>query len=155
MIPVAKRRVVIGVDPGDPGGAVALHLNGLLAGSVVCSSKHEKLVVWMRQVLTAYDVRVAGLGAVRNVRGGPKYGLLQLGANHGVWEGILIALGVPFVDVPPRAWQARLRAKSPDQVRTASRSLARGLWPDLAWTLSNAAHIADYVRRNRPLSSLE
>jgi crossover junction endodeoxyribonuclease RuvC len=64
----------------------------------------------------------------------PKQGVTSVfsfGENFGIWQGILAALGIPFLMPRPREWQKGLVRPS-DGHDTKSRSLAvaRRLFPD-------------------------
>ena len=74
------------------------------------------------------------LVALERVNAMPKQGVsstFKLGQNVGAWQGILAALGLPYLMPTPREWQKGLVKKSDGPAPKArSLAVARRLFPD-------------------------
>jgi crossover junction endodeoxyribonuclease RuvC len=123
-------KAYIGIDPGQS-GAVALlpgddpHRVEDWPGDP--SAAAELLKGWSIE----YQVQLAALESVHAM---PKQGVsstFRFGANWGTWQGILAALGLPYLMPRPTEWQKGLVRKSdgPDP-KARSLAVARRLFPD-------------------------
>jgi crossover junction endodeoxyribonuclease RuvC len=132
----------IGIDPGKTGAAALIHDEGqeLLDWPGSPALVVDRLTDWRFD----YDVRLAALESVHAM---PKQGVTSVfhfGENFGTWQGILAALGIPFLMPRPREWQRGLVRPS-DGPDTKSRSLAvaRRLFPDAPLTRKKDHNRAD------------
>ena len=103
-------RIVISIDPGVNGGICASHPNG----SAMEIHKMPETIYDIRETLTAIvedqlwfpepaicfiELPPWSMGINKGV------GSVKLHHNRGVLEGMLVAMGVKLVNVPPQKWQ--------------------------------------------------
>lgn len=103
-------KTFIGIDPGQNGGWAAIdHDSRFLRGGRWRTSKVGDIVAHLAelkpQVATCYLEKVRlfpsqNLGVVLNT------GALLI--NQGLWQGILIALGIPYQEIDPNVWQSQM-----------------------------------------------
>lgn len=135
---------IIGIDPGLQGAIAALYPSGQLAiydtpTTVVKGSKRGYLVGDMRSALeAACGGSPAATGDVFAVVEEPsaapglnsfRSGLAQ-GTGVGLWQGLLVGLGVPYELVLPQKWKRPLGLIGQD--KGGSVALAQRLFPALA-----------------------
>jgi crossover junction endodeoxyribonuclease RuvC len=137
-----KPKAWLGIDPGKTGCAALIYDEGqeLLDWPGSPALVVDKLTDWKFD----YEVRLAALESVHAM---PKQGVTSVfhfGENFGIWQGILAALGFPFLMPRPREWQKGLVRPS-DGPDTKSRSLAvaRRLFPDAPLTRKKDHNRAD------------
>ena len=124
-----KPTAYLGIDPGQS-GAMAL-LTDELPQVEDWPSDPNAAADLLREWLGQYRVELAALERVNAM---PKQGVsstFKLGCNLGAWQGILSALGLPYLMPTPREWQKGL-VKPSDGADPKARSLAvaRRLFPD-------------------------
>ncbi|WP_031386504.1 RuvC family protein [Desulfonatronum thiodismutans] len=143
----------IGVDPGASGAAALITADG----EVLVMDWPGSVLLAVGTVRTWRMEHQIELAALESVHAMPKQGvssMFKLGSNFGQWQGLLAALGVPFVLVRPQEWQKGVLHKC-DGPDTKSQSLeaARRQWPDVDLSLkkhhgrADALHLAAYARR--------
>lgn len=111
--------VYIGVDPGMSGGLVSL--GG--GEDHVSPMPDTELGVW--QWLNAIPTRFKGLisdpvAMIEKVHSMPQQGVastFKFGVSYGGLRMALIAVGIPFEEVTPQAWQKALGIPSRDKKR--------------------------------------
>lgn len=126
-----KTKAWIGIDPGQSGAAALMPADGLpqvqdWPGNSVAAA--EVLKDWALE----HNIALVALEAVSAM---PKQGVsstFRFGLNTGIWEGIIVALGLPLFKPRPIEWQKGL-IKPSDGKDPKSRSLAvaRRLFPDV------------------------
>ena len=124
-----KPTAYLGIDPGQS-GAMAL-LTDELPQVEDWPSDPNAAADLLREWLGQYRVELAALERVNAM---PKQGVsstFKLGCNLGAWQGILSALGLPYLMPTPREWQKGLVKPSdgPDP-KARSLAVARRLFPD-------------------------
>ena len=127
--------IYIGIDPGLS-GAVAI-ISGDQIGSysiptLQAKGHREYIPSEMVRILRPYGW-IAGdvLAALEQVHSMPKEGVrssFTFGRGMGLWEGILSALAIPYILVPPARWQNRVLGGRWDP--EARRLFALRLWGD-------------------------
>jgi hypothetical protein len=156
-------RVIIGIDPGVSGGLGVL---GLDSGQAVLSPtptvwvaqngrrKRRYDLFGMRLALEGY--RLSGLQVeVVIERGGTRPGqhamaVFNTGLGCGLWQGLVVGMGLPYRLVNPVEWKRHQGLLKQD--KRASRLLVQDRWPSLGAVgpaLEGAAEgllMADYVR---------
>ena len=130
-------RVFVGIDPGQTGGLGILDSHG---GFLACWRWNQKAPLYLYNKLVLYR-ELIGVVYLEEVRVFPKeekgfitqnQGLL---VNSGIWQGWLISLSLPFLQIHPHTWQTphglfrwqKLREK--DQNHQSPLTLARSKWP--------------------------
>jgi hypothetical protein len=166
----------IGIDNGKDGAVVVLDEDGrivnkyktpLLRASVRGGRKlgrDEYDIVGMRDVLIS--TRSDSFAFIEKAQALPsKLGGVsanyQRGLSFGLWQGLLVALGIGYEVVTPQAWQkAMLAGINASDTKQAAAMAARRIWPRESWRKSDrsekiddgfvdAALIAEFGRRMR------
>lgn len=101
---------VVGIDPGATGALVWLDAEGLKVHGIWDCPQDN--VEWRELVECLNWGTPPRLAVVERQQYMPKGGRVQggksafsLGVNYGVWQGVLYAVGVEVITVPPIAWQ--------------------------------------------------
>ncbi len=144
-------RYYLGIDPGANGALVALGEGGIMEGfiSIVPFSKNtEHDIVHLLQCLHP-DIDMCCF--IEKVHAMPKQGVsstFKFGRNYGVMIGILTALGIPYREVTPQAWQRAMSCLSKGD-KNCTKAAAQKLFPSVKVTHANADAllIAEYCRR--------
>lgn len=126
--------MLIGIDPGCSGAAVALTADhSLIQALLMPTFKNGKSSRVNGAALAAFlrQYNVYGAHAyLESVHAMPKQGVSSVftfGHAAGVAEGILQGLGIAYTLVPPQAWKKRAGLIGQD--KDAARSRAIQLWP--------------------------
>jgi hypothetical protein len=118
----------IGVDVGAKGAAALLDEDGVLdvRDFVNVSESAALLVEWM----AGHRIELAAIEQAASRPAQGRCSTFSFGARFGEWLGVLSALQVPFVIVPPQRWQ-KVAGLLPSDGDTKARSLAaaRRRWP--------------------------
>ena len=123
-----KDRAWIGIDPGKS-GAIALITRdeqlvmdwpGDAAGAA------ELLLTWRIE----YHIELVALERVGSMPGQGVKSMFSFGENFGTWQGILAALGIPYVMPRPQEWQKGLVSPADGETKARSLAVARRLFPD-------------------------
>ena len=110
--------IYVGIDPGVTGGVVALdeegqYLDAFRTPSFKDKSKRQYDVRGMaesiQQLRTEGRLSV-GIEKVGAMPRDGRVGAFSFGKGYGIWLGILAALEVPYIEVPPQRWQAKMLA---------------------------------------------
>ncbi len=165
---MAKLRRVIGIDPGITGAIMVTDENGdmkraLRTPILVVKGKKVYDLQLMREVLrTAYKEAekaggtvLVGIEKVHSLPRDGRVGAFRFGVGYGMWLGLLSGLFLPYKEITPQRWQAKMLAGHPrgDQTKTSALLIAKGLWPHIPiavkadWGMADAALIAEYTRR--------
>jgi len=152
--------LVLGIDPGNTGAAVAITEAGKLAGWVPASwdrgSLSDDVFVWLDGLGLVEAVAIEE--PVMAFRGGVAIhkSSTSVAMSVGQWKGMLAAVGIRGVRlVPPRTWMARVLGKiEKGQSKYVSMRWARMVHGEaienaLAWwgdAISDAAGIAEWRR---------
>jgi hypothetical protein len=134
-INIARKAVVLGVDPGLTGAVAFLSLRDF----TLCGVKDLPFI--------GKDLSAVGLASllgerpelhlyhafVEKSQSFPRQGVasaFRYGTGYGIIQGVLGTLSAPYTLVPPTKWKADLRLSGKD--KDASRKLASERWPDHA-----------------------
>jgi len=134
-------RLVLGIDPGQTGAVAAL-----ADGAIACfidmptmprkAGGHEvsgaQLAAKLRGVLQAHSGAYV-LAVLEQVHAMPKQGGtsgFRFGQSDGIVRGVLGALGIGWIEVPPQMWKRHLRLTGCD--KDAARTLAIQRFPEHA-----------------------
>jgi crossover junction endodeoxyribonuclease RuvC len=155
--------IYVGIDPGLKGGVAAIDSSG----DVVLIERMPTMPGMAKGKAMVDGVALADLlngckmspslfvGAVELVGAMPKQGVtssFSFGTGYGIVLGVLSALGVGYVTVPPAKWKKHHGLLKKD--KNASIGLATRLWPRArigkgADGIAEALLIADWLRFNR------
>lgn len=159
---------VMGIDPGITGGIVVLNENGFLDFAV-----RTPVVQFGSGAKRQYDVQamaclvrdvgdtcaelIVSIERVGAMPNDGKVGAFNFGKGYGLWLGICAAIGIPYVEVTPQRWQARMLAGLPrgKNTKTSAVTRAKSLFPNIPlkakadWGMADAALIAEYLREVR------
>lgn len=138
--------IILGIDPGQS-GAIAM-----LRGSPVEGIGFAKLDLTEKDISDyfAYQDKPS-FAYIEKVHSMPKQGVassFKFGKNYGFLRGCLIALGIPFEEVTPQAWQKAMGCMSRGD-KNVTKAKAQQLFPDIKIThaIADALLIAEYGRR--------
>jgi|TARA_Y100000310_G_scaffold326056_1_gene390436 hypothetical protein len=140
--------LVIGIDPGKTGAAVALDLNGFPVewiaadhpeeGYVVKGSKRKRYVdrimaEWLADRIPTYLIVIEAQQA-RPVEG--RSSCLTTGLGWGLWRGVAASVGAPTEHPSPSKWTREMFGAAPRGAERKARSieLCRSRVPDLPLT---------------------
>ena len=141
----------IGIDPGRKGAIACLRDGGPIIYDMP-SSDREILELF-------YSLRpYAKLVGLEKQQPYPKQGVnsvFTLGAHYGLLRGFLVVLGLPFIEVHPKTWQAAIFGDAKNLYgstpKERSLKLAKELFPHIEIGKkdgrADALLIAEYTRR--------
>ncbi len=142
----------LGIDPGQKGGIALLGEDGSAQGWRYPGDIQEAAVLLNRLSLA----NKISLACIEKVGAMPKQGVIstfKFGMNYGAWQGILAALGIPYITVTPRKWQKALLDAGTGETKERSLNMARRLFPyvDLRFKAddgkADALHLARWARQ--------
>lgn len=158
----------LGVDPGITGGIVVLNDIGLLDFAVRtpvvkagAGTKKQYDIIGMADIVrSAAKTTTDLLCCIEKVGAMPtdgRVGAFNFGKGYGIWLGIFAAIGLPYAEVTPQRWQARMLSGLPrgKETKTSAVLRAKSLFPDLPIKakadhgMADAALIAEYIREVR------
>ena len=139
-------RLYLGIDPGLTGGIAWISEAGTMSAVKMPPTEGE-ILDQLRDV-TALGEPVCALEKVHAM---PRQGVsstFKFGMGYGFLRGCLLALEIPWMDVPPGVWQRTLQCLSKGDKRV-TRQRARQMWPHIRVTnaIADAMLIAEYCRR--------
>ena len=158
---------IIGIDPGASGGIAMWHdgraeafkmpSDGQSLARIIDQYSGGRTLVFLEK-LCLFRSDIAVIDGRAHM--GKLYRVQKLLANYEGIKATLDVLGIPFVLVPPRTWQARLLLTSSRCRDKASRKhiykeRAKKLYPNMPVTLWNAdalllMHFGRYVLKSQP-----
>ena len=155
------RAVCVGIDPGVTGGVAILDAEtGALVQAIrtpvlPIPGKKEYDLQGMRDVLDAVCIRLVTIEKAGARPTDGKVGLFSYGCGYGMWLGLMAALGIPYIEVPPQRWQSKMLAGLPrgPKIKASAMRAAKSLFPTLPVRvkadngIADAALIAEYGRR--------
>lgn len=133
----------LGIDPGQGGGIAWTGPNGPAA---------EPMPETEREIVELLAPQAAAAVAVLEfVRSSPQMGVtsaFSFGRNYGALRMVLVALGIPFLEVPPPKWQGVMGCRSGGDKNVTKRR-ALELFPGLRIThkTADALLLAAYCAR--------
>ena len=146
-----KTKIVIGIDPGKTGGAVALDMDGKPIEWIAANHPEEgytvkatggalyvpsAMALWLFDLKLAYDVVlvVTEKQQCRPLEG--RTSILKTGYGWGLWVGILAALQLPYKIEPPGVWTRAVFGSMPKGTDRKARAIttAKARCPTLPLT---------------------
>ena len=161
-------QLYIGIDPGLHGAVAVLRGNKFIGvwDTPTTTVKRGKkthtvyltasMVELLKQVIDQFGTPTAiGLEEVHAMPGQGVTSMFSMGRGSGLWEGIITALGIPLVRIPPQRWKKEMLAFGKGKDKQASIVRALELFPEAASQLTRkkdegraeAILIAEYLRR--------
>ncbi|MFH0878121.1 MAG: hypothetical protein V2A34_00260 [Lentisphaerota bacterium] len=140
--------VYVGIDPGKDGGIVAINgdsevLIQLVTPTVNVAKKGKKreyLVDSMKTILEFGKIDFAVLEKTQAMPGQGGTSMHSLGRGDGLWEGILVGLGIRYQRVHPKTWQKLVHFdQGGDNPKSKSKIAAGRLFPGHDFRVSNRA----------------
>ena len=154
-----RQKIVIGIDPGKTGGAVALDMDGKPIEWVAANHPEEgytvktsksaiyvpsEMALWLAELKDRYQILmvITEKQQARPMEG--RSSILTTGYGWGLWVGILAALGVPYKVEPPGVWTKAVYGSTPRGTDRKARAVvtARERVPELplTWGRKTKAH---------------
>lgn len=102
-------KLILGIDPGQKGGIVAL---GQRTGRIVQKFPMPKEPPRLASFLSSHTIVMAW---IEKAQAYPRQGIrstFNYGTHFGMLQGMLIALRIPFALVSPRTWQKEMFFKT-------------------------------------------
>lgn len=133
----------IGIDNGINGGVVCTdHYDRVIfkyAGPeyIIHGQKTEYDPSEMSDILKQIQKEEIGMVALEKAQAFPGQGVVSqwsIGRGYGLWEGIIVALGLKYVLVHPKTWQKEiLKDLNKADTKQASALFAQRMCPDTDW----------------------
>lgn len=125
----------LGIDPGQKGGIAIMEAPGV-ADAWRYPGDIPEAAALLRRI---HDETQIMLACIEKVQAMPRAGKVKMGAassfkfgtNFGAWQGILSALGIPYVMVTPAKWQKALLDSGTGETKARSLNMARRLFPGI------------------------
>ncbi|HUW96021.1 MAG TPA: hypothetical protein VMW58_09540 [Anaerolineae bacterium] len=147
----------IGIDPGLDGavGFIGRDVVVFRTPTIKVGKRRQYRAQEMAQILQYRlpvdrpEDRFAILESVHSMPGQGVASSFSFGRGFGLWEGILVALGIPYLLVAPQTWKAAMLRDMPHD-KNAAKLQASRLWPELGHLSDGEAEallMAEYGRR--------
>jgi crossover junction endodeoxyribonuclease RuvC len=138
--------IYFGIDPGKSGSIAAIWDDG---EPYPLQSRLDATEADIADFFVAFDLSKAK-AVIERVSSSPQMGVTSaftFGRSYGFLRGLLSAMKVPFVEVTPQAWQAKMGCRTRGD-KNVSKAKAQQLWPNHKITHRNADAllIAEYAR---------
>lgn len=154
----------LGIDPGITGAICFLDSEGALIWTyrtpVISGKKKEYDIHAMRDLIQKADEHsrghiLCGIEKVGTLPSDGRVGAFRFGVGYGLWLGLLSGLSIPFHEIPPQRWQAKLLAGLPrgPKIKQSCVKAAKARHPEIPihakadWGMADAALIAAFTRR--------
>ncbi len=159
-----NQMIYLGIDPGLD-GCCAVFLSRTTQTPILIDT--PTLPVGKRRKINAYELLQellhiigtphnkeiqAALELVHAMPGQGVSSMFSMGFSSGLWEGILVTLGIPFEYVAPQTWKRAMLAGMPKE-KAASRWRVQQMFPQVDVSLkkhhgrADAILIAEWLRR--------
>ncbi len=123
-----------GIDPGKKGGFVVLDEVGKIIHKVKLPQTPPDMKECFYEHAKNFNYGYCRI-YIEKCQAMPGQGvssMFRYGMHYGEILGVLGALGIPFVTVPPKKWQARIIGKfNKGQSKIEAYKKAKQLWPDV------------------------
>lgn len=157
----------LGIDPGKAGaiacissdGGVVVHETPVLTARGGTVYDIPRMVALLHSFIDSYAHPVTlGLEKVHSMPGQGVKSMFSMGEGYGIWQGLLVATGVPFMLVTPQAWKKVVLAGYGEKDKNAAYTVASQLYPTaklkgprggLLDGNCDALCIAEHIRRMR------
>ena len=143
----------LGIDPGKFGGIAIISQDLSEAKGVRFPGDFVEAANIVREWRSKHNITLA---AIEKVGAMPKQGVTSMfnfGQNFGAWQGILAALGIPFIFVTPHKWQKAMLDSGGGTTKERSLNMARRFFPCVEMKykaddgIADALHLARFVKQ--------
>lgn len=126
-----KEKAYIGIDPGKTGAAalIAKRYTGEEYIDIIDYLEPIALTQEIKEWAETYNIVLAVVEKVHSMPGQGVVSSFNFGVNFGIWRGILSALQIPHVFIPPQVWQKGLFSKTDGYNKKRGLSVVRRLYP--------------------------
>lgn len=129
-----------GIDNGLKGGIVFVDAAGKVVEKYimpVLASDKGKTEYDLQTMVGLFKGKQIELVVLEKAQAYPGQGvtaMFSIGKGFGLWQGILVALGIPYVVVPPQTWQGHILAGMDRRdTKQASALYAQRMAPQTDW----------------------
>lgn len=141
--------IYIGIDPGASGGIGVATPLGDVAAHKMPDTPHE-----LADLIRSYTLRnsltkpFAVLERVASFPGQGVSSTFKFGANFGMIQGVLAAVGIPYELVSPGVWQKAMGCLTKGD-KNVTKAAAQRMFPGIRVThaVADALLLAEYARR--------
>jgi hypothetical protein len=152
---------IIGIDPGFDGAVVIISSSGAgikiydtptIKNKIQQKNKREYAIWDMVNLLRGIKSPICALELVHAMPAQGVRSMWRMGYGYGIWEGILVALRIPYQTITPQRWRKNMLDGLP-KGKFASIIRARQLYPTADLRLkkhdgrADALLLAEYLRR--------
>jgi len=136
--------MILGIDPGLSGAMAVLDNKEVVLLIPFAKTTPHDIVAYLKPL----KISIAYLEAVNAMPHQGVTSMFKFGMNYGMWQGILVALGIPFQRVYPLKWQTAMSCRTGGN-KNISKARAQELFPRIKIThaIADALLIAEYGRR--------
>jgi len=136
-----RTKVYIGIDPGLSGGVAAISDKGellMIEDTPALKAKTGTKVylpAQMAEILKRVEISKVAVVGIEQVHSMPKQGVassFRFGEGFGMWQGIIAALGMPMMMVPPQRWKKAMLAAGAGSDKGVAIARAQQLLPSAA-----------------------
>lgn len=129
-------KIIIGIDPGKSGAICAIRGKEILllekCPTLKNGTKQDYDVQEMCKIMSKLQV-MSPIAYVERVHAMPKQGVCSMfdfGMGYGIWLGLLHAMKIPFVTVPPQSWK-KVLLEGTDKSKTAAIQRVQRYFPNV------------------------
>lgn len=141
----------VGIDPGKDGGIVSIDETGKILEKIKIPLIKGKGTKSEYDIPAVVDIvrttPVPSLFILEKSQPMPMSGIsaqFHRGFSSGLWQGVLVSLGLPYEIIHPRTWQkVFFRDVNTEDTKQASIIVAKRLWPKEDWRKSERARNPD------------
>jgi crossover junction endodeoxyribonuclease RuvC len=130
---------IVGIDPGLKGGIAYYHPTKLITYRTPTievpfikkgkkKTRNDMDLENLRDEMRLSDIDHVFLEKVSAMPGQGVTGMFRFGQNLGQWQGLLVALDLPYTMVTPQAWKKHMGLIKADKGKSVD--LAREFWPE-------------------------
>lgn len=143
-------KAIIAIDPGKSGGIAVKFPKGTVLVFNCPDSFYEMFWLLHEQVnlLSEHANGVENiLGVLEKVHAMPGQGVTSMftfGQGYGAWQMALIALKIPYIEVPPQTWMKKLGTlpKEKKERKNCIKDMMQKRYPNIKVTLNTADALA-------------
>ena len=130
----------VGIDNGLKGGICFIDAAGKVVEKYIMpvvssdKGKNEYDLISMVTIFKGKEIELIALEKAHAYPGQGVTSMFSIGKGFGMWQGIIVALGLPYVVIPPQTWQGHVLAGM-DRTDTKQASIlyAQRIAPDQDW----------------------
>ena len=150
----------LGIDPGLKGSLALIDKERFMLNHdptpIIKLKKNEYDIPEMKNLVMSYqEYGSIDLCILEKSQAMPKQGVTSMfnyGKGYGIWLGLLVALGIPFIEIHPRTWAGRLLKGVGGEGKDRNYKSARQIFPEwqpkfkYEWEYADSLLLAEYGR---------